>query len=511
MVFPEHFLWGVSMSGFQFEMGNAFGKGLDPNTDWFVWVHDSANIQKGLVSGDLPEDGVNYWSLYKKDHNIAKSLRLNAYRIGIEWSRIFPKTTSNIEVGIERASDGNIAKIEIDERDLEELDKFADIEAVNHYRTVIENLRTKGFKVFVCLNHFTLPLWIHDPIAVRNTKADKGPKGWIDESTIVEFTKYGAYLAWRLGDIVDNWATFNEPMVVAEAGYLVPQSGFPPGLRDFKACKKAATNMAIAHARAYDVLKKMDSVKADEESPSPSFVGVIHNIIPTKPQRGKKGDIRAAEFLNHVHNHFFIQSATTGWLDTNLNAKKERGEEKSHLRDRLDWLGINYYTRSVVKGRAIFLAKLAAGIPAIPQLVEGYGFACKPESESLDGMPTSDSGWEVYPRGIAEAVDAMKEYERPLYVMENGIADAEDTLRPRFIAEHLKLLDTMINEEKLDLRGYFHWSLTDNYEWAKGFKMKFGLYAVDLENKERKARKSAGVYKRIIEDGEVTGDIEKTI
>lgn len=217
-----------------------------------MWVHGALNIRKGVVSGDLPENGINYWDLYKKDHIAARRLGLNAYRIGIEWSRIFPKTTSAIEVEFEKASNDTIAKIEVDDSVLQRLEGVAHKVAVNHYRAVIEDLRYKGIKVFVCLNHFTLPVWIHNPIAVRDTNLGKGPRGWVDQETIIEFTKYAAYMAWKLGDIVDEWATFNEPTVIPEAGYMIPQSGFPPGLNNFKVSRKAAVNLAIAHARAYN-------------------------------------------------------------------------------------------------------------------------------------------------------------------------------------------------------------------------------------------------------------------
>lgn len=512
MGFPENFLWGVSLSGFQFEMGDPEGRSIDPNTDWYVWVHDPINIKKGLVSGDLPKNGVDYWRLYKGDHEIAESIGLNAYRIGIEWSRIFPKKTSTIEVGVERATDRKISRIEIDGSSLERLDETANREALNHYREIIKDLRDREFTVFVCLNHFTIPLWIHDPIKVRDTKMRVGPKGWVDEETIIEFTKYAAYVAWKLGDVVDRWATFNEPMVVSEIGYISPQAGFPPGLTNFKASRKASVYMAVAHARAYDAIKDLDTIKADENSSSPAEVGVIHNVIPVKPfDAQKESDVKAAEFMNHSHNHFFIQAASTGWLDENMNGRKERGEEKNYLGQRLDWLGINYYTRTVVKGKKPILARLFLRIAAIPEVAEGYGFNCKPNSKSVEGMPTSDFGWEIYSQGMLEALDAMKEYRKPIYVTEHGIADARDTLRPRFIVDHLKLLDRVVNERKIDLRGYFHWSLIDNYEWARGFKMKFGLFAVDLKTKKRIARGSASVYKRIIESLEVTDEIEKVV
>ncbi|MEM3666598.1 MAG: beta-galactosidase BgaS [Candidatus Bathyarchaeia archaeon] len=500
MGFPDEFLWGVSASGFQFEMGDAAGKSLDANTDWYIWVHDSENIRRGLVSGDFPENGVDYWNLYAKDHEAARRLGLNAYRIGVEWSRIFPKSTAAVKVEVEKTSDGNISRIDVDAEAIEELERLADKDALNHYRTIIADLRAKGFKVFLCLNHFTLPLWLHDPLTVRATKLRRGPKGWLEETTTIEFTKYAAYMALRFGDIVDNWATFNEPMAICEAGYMISESGFPPGVNNFKAAVKAAKNMVFAHARAYDAIKKFDTVKADEESLSPANVGLIHNVIPTRPlNEGERLDVEAAQFMDNMHNQFFPRAAAEGWLDENLNGVKEKSEVKDYLKQRLDWLGVNYYTRFVIKGRKNLLAKLFAKIPAVPEIVQDYGFACQPKSRSADGKPTSDSGWEIFPEGLLEALKAIAKYGKPIYVTENGLADGEDALRPKFIEDHLKVLEKAVNEEKIDVRGYFHWALTDNYEWAKGFKMKFGLFAVDPKSKKRTIRKSAKTYKKTIE------------
>ena len=431
MNFPADFLWGISNSGFQFEMGSPSGENIDQNTDWYAWVHDPFNIQKGIVSGDLPERGINYWDLYKQDHAIAKKLGLNAYRIGIEWSRVFPTSTSTVKVGVEKAPDGNIAKIDVDESALEDLEKIADKHALNHYRDVIEDLRADDFEVFVCLNHFSLPLWVHDPITVRKTRLRAGPKGWVDENTIVEFTKYAAYIAWKLGDIVDNWVTFNEPSVISEMGYMMRESGFPPGLNNFGTLRKVARNLVVAHARAYDVIKKFDTIKADEKSDSAANVGLVHSVIPGSPFSSEnKSDLKAAEFMNIMHNHFFIQAICDGWLDENLNGVKEKEETKNYLGQRLDWLGVNYYTRLVAKGKASLLAKLFVGVPVIPEMVPGYGMACQPNSKSADGLPTSDYGWEVYPEGLLEVLRAMKKYGKPLYVTENGIADEKDALRP---------------------------------------------------------------------------------
>jgi len=508
MGFPKKFLWGVALSGFQAEMGDSKGRNTDANTDWYMWAHDPTNIKKGIVSGDLPEDGVDYWNRYKTDHKIAKNLGLNAYRIGTEWSRIFPKNTHNVKVDVERASDGNIAKIEVDDSDLEKLDKIADRESLNHYRAIIDDLRANNFKVFVCLSHFTNPLWIHDPITVRDTKLCRGPRGWLDESTIVEFTKYAAYMAWKLGDIVDCWVTFNEPTVTIESYSVRLFKNFPPGIENPEASKKARLNIAIAHARAYDAIKKLDTLKADKDSISPADVGLIHVVIPAEPLDSKKElDVKAAESLNQMHSHCLIQALTSGWLDENFDGIKERKKRKSYVGKRLDWLGVNYYTRWVIKSK-ISSPRLSAENAVLPEFVPDYGFSCKKNSTSVDGLPTSDFGWEIYPDGMLEALRLMKDYGKPLYVTENGVADSEDKLRSRFLIDHLKSLDNAINE-KIDVRGYFHWSIMDNYEWAMGFKMKFGLYAVDIKTKERTPRKSATTYKKIIENREITEEIEK--
>ncbi len=492
MPFPEKFFWGASSSGFQFEMGDPEGKSIDPNTDWFKWVHDETNIRRGVVSGDLPEHGINYWDLFRSDHELAASIGMNAYRIGIEWSRIFPKPTLDVRVGIELDPEGYITRVEVDDKAIEELDLLANKEAVSRYREIILDLRDRGLKVFVCLNHFTLPLWIHDPIACRDTKLKRGPKGWVDKTTILEFAKYSAYMAWSLGNIVDYWVTFNEPMAVTEAGYFQPEVGFPPGLRNINAFKTACLNIANAHVVAYDLIKKYDKVRADDDSPSAAYVGIVHNIVPIKPYSERKLDLKAADLMNYIHNKWILEFIVRGKIDRSLVGREKYSIDK--FKDKLDWLGVNYYTRIVLKGK--WVLPLISPVPVIPDIVKGYGFNCTPGGRSLDGMPVSDFGWEVYPQGLSDALDIASEYGKPLIVTENGIADSKDNIRPYFLVSHLKVLEEYV-EKKKNVYGYLHWALTDNYEWAQGFKMRFGLIDVDLETKERKPRESSEVFKII--------------
>lgn len=497
MVFPVNFLWGVSTSGFQFEMGNSKGLNVDPNSDWYLWVHDKTNIEKGVVSGDYPENGVSSWDFYERDHNIARRMGLNAYRIGIEWSRIFPKSTAIIDIASQK-SDGFLSEIEVNNSLLERLDKIANKSAIIHYRRVLEDLRKKGFKVSVCLNHFTLPSWIHNPIAVRDRESQQGVRGWVDQETIIQFTKYAAYIAWTLGDLIDDWATFNEPMVVSELGYTNPLSGFPPGSNQSSLFHKVVLNLIVAHARAYDAIKMVDKIKADGNSSAPANVGIIHNVIPAMPLNPKSNlDAKKAELFDHIHNHFMIQAVCEGYL-ADFDYAKKRGSFHEHLKNRLDWLGINYYTRSVFKGTKNITSRLVSKDSPIPGATNQYGFLCQPNSYSADGNPTSDFGWEIYPEGLLIALKAMQKYKRPLYVMENGVADQRDNIRPKFIVDHLEKLDYALNQEKIDVRGYFHWSLTDNYEWAKGFKLKFGLCEIEPNTKKRKQKMSAKIYAQLI-------------
>ncbi|MFM9141177.1 MAG: family 1 glycosylhydrolase, partial [Solirubrobacterales bacterium] len=219
--FPKGFMWGVAGSGFQTEMG-AGAQNSDPGSDWWAWVRDPQNIADGHVSGDLPENGPGGWSTaFEQDIKLARGLGLNTWRMGVEWSRIFPSSTASVANGTS-----------ITAADLQELDRLADPDAVARYRTIIASARKAGLRPLVTLNHFTLPLWVHDPIAVRDSLAGRGAddplpadlparSGWLSDDTATEFRKYAAYMGWKFGDLVDWWAPLNEPMVVAVGGGAV--------------------------------------------------------------------------------------------------------------------------------------------------------------------------------------------------------------------------------------------------------------------------------------------------
>ena len=496
----ESFRWGVSSSAFQFEMGDPYRRFLDTRSDWWVWVRDPFNVSTGRVSGDLPEDGVDYAELYRLDHELARGLGLNIYRVSVEWSRIFPCSTAQVDVDFEVDGNGLVKDVRVGEEELRRLDGVADRRYVEFYRRLLGDLRGRGFKVIVNLHHFTTPIWLHDPVAVRESRGGRGPLGLADERFPVEFAKYAAYVAWRLGDLVDMWSTFNEPLVNVEAGLLSEGGVFPPGILSPELALRAVRNIVVAHARAYDQIKRWDGVRADGDSGSAAEVGVIHNLAPVYPLG--PGDGEAAEALGYLHNRYILEAWTRGLYDEGLEGS---GSRVAHLGGRLDWLGVNYYTRVVVERSE----PRWRGIPASRfRGVDGYGYSCVPGGFSRDGRPCSEMGWELYPEGMLDVLDLASRYGRPVYVTENGVGDSRDVLRPLYIVSHVAAVERKVGEG-LDVRAYMYWALTDNYEWARGFGQRFGLYEVDLATKERRARGSVDVYRRIVREGGVPRDMRE--
>ncbi|MCL4288043.1 MAG: family 1 glycosylhydrolase, partial [Thermoleophilia bacterium] len=208
--FPRDFLWGTAISGFQMEAGGEPSH-ADRGSDWWVWSHDQGNIDAGRVSGDRVEEGPGHWRLYRRDARLAADrLGANAYRFSLEWSRLFPRSTAKA-------------------RTPRELDRLVDQRAARHYEAELRRARRLGMTPMVTLNHFTLPSWLHDPLAVNAALAGIGPDepvphiergGWLNRRTVREYRKFAAWASWRYGDQVRLWVTLNEPMVVAVNGYV---------------------------------------------------------------------------------------------------------------------------------------------------------------------------------------------------------------------------------------------------------------------------------------------------
>jgi beta-galactosidase len=489
--FPAGFLWGTAIAGFQSDMG--LGAPNDEGTDWWVWVRDAQNLTAARVSGDLPENGPGFWTRYAKDARLVRrKLHGNAFRMGIEWSRIFPVSTSAIDI-----SGGITAGT------LAQLDALADQSAVAQYRSVFQTLADTGLEPLVTLNHFTLPLWIHDPIEVRDAFAAVNPLtgavppgiargGWLDPAIVDEFTKYAAYVGWKFGDQVDFWATLNEPVVVLVSGMVnAPGVGgnFPPGIFNFAAVLQAIPNLVAAHARAYDALHAWDTIDADGDGIAVR-AGVVHNMVafhPTNP--ALPNDVAGAAHADYLFNRVFPTAITTGNFDANLDGDTtDPGEVRPDLAGRSDFLGVNYYLRATASGLGVSVTPLVPLFDFLPVL--SYQTPHNPGGAPCPSSCT-DFGWEIYPQGLREVLTFAGTLGVPVYITENGLADALDTRRGKYLYDHLTTLQGAIADGVADVRGYFHWSLTDNFEWSSGYYPKFGAFSFDPVTGKRRRRRGA--------------------
>ena len=484
--FPRGFTWGVALAGFQSDMAN--GSGLDTRSDWWRWTHDADNIDDKRVTTDDPGNGPGFWQLYRYDTRLARrQLGAGAFRLSVEWSRIFPRSTAAVHTGTT-----------ITAADLRRLDRLADHAALRRYRAILTAIRANGMRPFVTVNHFTLPLWIHDPIRVRDALAGRGADaplpaslrraGWLDDATVGEFRKYAAYLAWKLGDLVDDWAPINEPMVVVVNGYAnvpgVTAGNFPPGVLSFTGALRATTNLALGNAAAYDAIHRWDRRDADRGGPR-ARVGLVHNMIDFTPANTSPDQVDAAEHADRLFNRLFLDAAIKGDYDLDADGTIDPGEHRTALEAKADFLGVNYYFRGRVSTLPGPLTPTIPILDFIPSTT--YRWAL---NRSAPACPTfcSDFGSEIDPRGLRAVLATAGSYRLPVIVTENGIADASDAQRPKFLHDHLAVLQEAIADHIADVRGYYAWSLTDNFEWAAGYAPKFGFYAVDRATLRRRGR-----------------------
>ena len=487
--FPEGFLWGTAISGFQAEPGGRPSH-VDRRSDWYRWVTDADNVARGVVSGDRPERGPGFWRMYQRDLDLARdALHSKVFRTSIEWSRIFPRSTRHVKVGAR-----------VDLRELRKLDELANQRAVRRYRNILVAARRRGLRPFVTVSHFTLPLWIHDPIAVRKAFAGVGPDdplprrlepaGWLDPDTAGELGKYAAYLAWKYGALVDIWNPINEPLVVAISGYVnlapVLPGHFPPAIASFPATVKVLRNLRDANRRAYDEIHRWDRG---------ARVGLVQNMVAFTPaDPASPRDVRATEHASYLFNRLFVDAAVDGVYDDDFDAVVDAGERRPGRAGKADFVGVNYYFRGRVAGLDQPLTPRIPVSDFLPAL--NYRSRLDPLAPACPTV-CSDLGNEIYPAGLRDVLAIAGAYDRPVWITENGIADADDDQRARFLLDHLAVLRKAIADGVAPVKGYLHWTLVDNFEWAAGHAMRFGLFRYDAGSLARTARPSAALYGRI--------------
>lgn len=473
--FPDGFLWGASTAGWQVDMGCptlSAAECEDENNDWSEFLRRRSELGTGtqaIVTTDTPRMGPGHWELFETDFENLSSLGVNGYRMSMEWSRVFPTATDAAT-------------------DFASLKALADPKALERYHQMLASLKARGIKPMVTVNHYTLPTWIHDGVGCHLDLNACSPRGWLDKDrTVREIAKYAGFLGAEFGAEVDTWATENEPIAVAFPGYMSPGADRinPPGVQfRYQALKDTVLALIEGHARMYEALKAADTVDADGDGQA-AFVGLVFAMVPVRARNpDSRLDSRAAENLFYLYNTVFLDAVVKGDVDAALDGTTVHRDD---LAGRMDWLGINYYTRITV---------------------EGTGSASFPDLSPLSTFnPLTIVGWEDYPRGLFEMqLHVQERYRIPSIVTETGTPDTD--LAPSWVARYAQWTRRAI-AEGADVRGFFYWSLVDNFEWNHGMDMRFGLWAVDKNDpaKTRTERPAADVLRQIAKARDIPDSI----
>ncbi len=452
-LFPDGFLWGASTSHFQIE-GNQFEIN-NRLSDWSQWTQDPAHVADQTNA----DQACQFIENYESDLNLLKKLSLNAFRFSLNWAAICPEPSSspNGEFKVNR-------------------------EMIDFYRRVLQTAKDKHIKTFVTLFHFCLPDWL----------AKEG--GWENEKTAHEFSRFARLAAQELGDLVDFWQTLNEPLSYAYEGYL--NGLWPPGYKnEYSKCFRAIRNQLIGHAAAYKAIHEVDN------SAQVSYALHWRSFVPRNVSNPL--DVFVAHCRNKVFNHLFLIAVQTGHLScpfpfSLFKDLSNLGGPIANLKDSADFLGINYYTREI--------CEFSRTAPFIPLGIRS----------ELHIMPTNALGWENSPGTLLKllTVDTLpyqknsRGEKRPIYITENGYASRfaadltlgdwslKDEERCEYLHSHLLSIYEAI-KAGIQVKGYMHWSLLDNFEWAEGLQIRFGLVRISYPTQERALRDSATLYSKI--------------
>lgn len=337
-----------------------------------------------------------------------------------------------------------------------------DENALDYYRQIVRGMRERGITPMVTLHHFTDPLWL----------TEKG--GWLDEDTPQRFNAFVRKTTEALKEYVNLWCTINEPNTYTWGGYL--GGGFPPGENNFNSAAKVLYQMVLGHAFAYHTIHSLQPSAA---------VGIANNFRELRPARAAfPPDQWVSNAISHIFNDSFILAAQTGKL--NLVLKNFSIPEAAGTQD---FIGVNYYTSENVFFDLRFPGTLFS------RRVFPAG-ATISENRFLANVPT----------GLLNILKGLRRFNLPLYITENGIEDSRDILRPCYMIEHIFQTWRAVNFN-WPVKGYFHWSLVDNFEWERGWTQRFGLWGLDTQTQARIRRPSVDLYAAICKENGISSEM----
>lgn len=465
--FPEDFAWGTATAAYQIE-----GAVREDGRGQSIW--DTYVKQPGaILNGDNADIADDHYHRYGEDAALMGWLGAPYYRFSIAWPRIVPEGSGKVNPS-----------------------------GLDFYKRLLDSLEENGVKPWVTLYHWDLPQMLQDN------------GGWANRDTAHHFADYAAAVHEALSDRIADWTTLNEPFCSAFYGYASGTQA--PGIKNPRQALAAGHHLLLGHGLAASRIRRQDPA---------SRIGITLNLSPTLPASDTPADHAAARRIDARKNRFFLDPLFTGSYPEDLRedvsslgfADVVRDEDMGLISAPLDFLGVNYYRRFVVRaasaendgGTAVVVDDEApsAGTAATPYV------GCEDIEFVPSGLPRSTMGWEVDPEGLHQLLTRIpRDYQVPaLYITENGMAlydepnsagEIDDHERIKFMEAHLRAAHRAL-EDGVDLRGYFAWSLLDNFEWSLGLEKRFGLIHVDYKSQTRTPKASAHWYKALVSTGEL--------
>lgn len=426
--FPKDFIWGTSTASYQIE-GAAHEDGRGASI-WDTFSHTPGRVKNG-DTGDVACD--HYHRLHS-DLDLMKYIGIDAYRLSVAWPRVIPNGRGNVNS-----------------------------KGLAFYDRLIDGLLEREIEPWVTLYHWDLPQVLQDA------------GGWGSRDTAHALAEYTQVVTGALGDRVKHWITINEPWCVAYLGYGVGVHA--PGEKDMALSLRAAHNVLLAHGMAVPIIR---------ENSSGAKVGITLNLTPGYPATDSEEDATATRLFDGFFNRWYLDPVQArGYPSDMLEAygpiaPEVKPGDLETIAVKTDFLGVNYYTRSFIRHD--------------PTQPFDVGQVQPPNLER------TSMGWEVFPDGLRDLLVRLKNdyVDQPIYVTENGAA-FEDTLEPdgsindsarqRYLERHFQACHEAI-QHGANLKGYFAWSLMDNFEWAEGYEKRFGLTHVNFETQERRLKRS---------------------
>jgi beta-glucosidase len=435
--FPEDFLWGGATSAYQVE-GSPLADGAGPNI-WQRFCHTPNMVR----DGDTGDVACDHYRRYREDVALMRELGLNAYRFSISWSRVLPSGRGPVNAA-----------------------------GLDFYERLVDALLQQGIEPMVTLFHWDLPAALDDL------------GGWLNPDIAQWFADYAAIVFRRLDGRVKLWATLNEPWVVTDGGYL--HGALAPGHRNRFEAPIAAHQLMRAHGAAVKAYRGEGKHR----------IGVVVNLEPKYAASEDAADRAATARADAYMNRQFLDPMLLGRYPEELAEifgeawPSWPAQDLELIKQPLDFVGVNYYTRNVTR-----FDRDAWPLRAAPVRQKRATY--------------TETGWEVFPQGMTDILVWVKQRygNPPLYVTENGAAffdpptaegdRIDDPLRVDYLRKHVAAMHAAI-EAGVDLRGYFAWSLLDNFEWSLGYSKRFGIVHVDFETQKRTPKNSARLYSGII-------------